>query len=1310
MNRKNRSIFASLVVLALFGVLGGCRETPITSKPNIPTVFVGEINGIVRDGSTGAPLNNVTVTLLGTATDAGGANPITTTTDANGLYVFRNLDAGIYKIAATAPAGYAPTRVQDGPELRPLTGTNEGGVVVTRTARDIRFFTSNASVTATAVYTTPTGQVLPVPVGTPVFVNFSRVETSDAQATVPAGQNPTGETIGDVQVALVRDSVRAGGVINITGLPAVGVLADIDLSHRPLLIVPNFTVGGVTYGAPNGRAIEYRIAGLRPAAAAIVSPTVTTVSALASPTALVATNLNSRTNFGTTDTMVVAFNKSMTSTIFRLARVRTPYADAGLSEGMDNVIASTTAGSLTATPVAVGTTVGGITATGANQVFAIRLNRPFVTGTDHRLDYEVTAADGTTLSATSTSSTATLGVRSFTTVAGLRLLSVTAGGATPVTLSATTTTSGVPTSGNITFTFDRAPVGQYFTRGALRNVRFASGSTIPGTGTAELGRVGIAGETNRIDCVGVITGNNLTFGYRSLVGATPNSQVGTIYQIHASLVTVGPADQPIVNEPQVAPGTLGNFRSATPGDFGVVAVLSNRASEFSSFRVFAPTVNPINIPRIVSVQMPRNPRDSVRVAFSIPMRRTGGVVNTTNGFRLFRSDVAYNAVGVPGTTQINQPYGSTTDFPVGPSNTIPITITSSSGDTVFFLNRNQRRDVNGDSISFEGNTSYTFQIDDDLESAGGVRLRGDGDTLSGGWFTFQGRTAGQTFAGATVGSVNIVGENTRVPISGNIELRFSRPIRQDVDYKTRGLGQNFELVRISAVGNPGVAVAPTTADLGPNPTTVFIDATGAKTTDAITFGYRGLHRRTRYALRAISPAPGDFFSTTVNLADIPEAFYNVRWADFPNDPGVGFTTTATGTNVPYNDATGNRLNVQFVTQEADPARVIASSTDANPTAFPLVIDSTVQTSLTNPIRLTFSKEMERNAGGAFTLTAVASPYFATPYTIPLKATWNAAGTEVSLVPNINVSGDTARTLEAGTTYELTISTSGFGAVDGGALVPLIRPITFTTQPETRLVGVAVRGNTFSATPGLPINAGDTVGTITLTFSKNIGGRYNVRGPQRRFIIREDSSGTDLTGFNFGPTPGAPDSVNADFVDSLSTVTNNTLTFNYRITRKRLKGRNVAENPTSDATTYLQNRIVRVSLISTSFGGVDYNNLLAQPNPQNIRGRVRGDLGVRGEASLPQVTTYSGLSFGTLPRPTLNPDDYLNDKPSFNRFGPGNIGVTEFAFYFSTGGTPTSQSFPDLVVSSVRNAAESVSQAAKQTVSTVRGWWKRFRGE
>jgi hypothetical protein len=318
-------------------------------------------------------------------------------------------------------------------------------------------------------------------------------------------------------------------------------------------------------------------------------------------------------------------------------------------------------------------------------------------------------------------------------------------------------------------------------------------------------------------------------------------------------------------------------------------------------------------------------------------------------------------------------------------------------------------------------------------------------------------------------------------------------------------------------------------------------------------------------------------------------------------------------------------------------------------------------------------------------------------------------------------GTTARTLEAGTTYELTIS--GLNAVDGGALVPLIRPITFTTQPEIRLVGVRVNNQSFSTTPGLPINAGDTVGTITLTFSKNIGGRYNVRGPLGRFVIIEDSSGTDLSGIDAtatsnGTAASVTDTTAAALVDSLSVVNNNTLTIGYRISRQRLRGRQVINNPIGPAVPQNQNRIIRFSLKNTIFGGPngeDYNNLNTEPNPLNIRGQVRGDLGVRGKALplLPRVTTYTpSADFGTFPRPTpeQEPDKYLNDRPAFTRFGPGNVGVTEFAFYFSTGGTPTSQSFPDLVISSVRNAAESVSQAAKQTVSTVRGWWKRFRGE
>jgi hypothetical protein len=1280
MNRKYQSFIASLVLLVLFGVMTGCRETPINTNP-VPrgSQIVGEINGVVRDGNTGAPLSGVTLRLIGPDGD------LTTTTNADGIYVFRNLQVGTYKITAAAPSGYAPTRTRNVDIAAPA---NPGtGVNIVRAALDIRFFTANASLSGTLQYQTPGGQLLPVPAGTPVFVNF-------VKDTEPGRE----VTVGDVQVTLVRDSVRAGGAVSISGLPAVGALS--QAGETPFFIVPVFTVGGVTYGDPNtGKALNYAIAGLRPGVTFTLPPAATTITSTAAtlPLSLSATNMNSRTNFGTTDTIFVAFNKPINTFSFSLFRTQTPYIGFVLTESTDpnrRPIASTAEGSLIATALPAGAVpqLGGLIV-GANQAFAIRLNRPFVTGSEHRLDIDVTAADGTTLSL---GATGAVGARTFTTVPGIRLLSVTAGG---VTLSPTTTTVGVPTSGTITFNFDRAPAGQYFTRGPLRNVRFARVNP-DGSESDELGRVGIRGEINRIDCVGVITGNSLSFGYRNLVGPAPNEAVGTTYLIHASEVNLGPADQPISRD-AVVPGTLGNFRSAIPGDFGVVAVLPNRASEFSSLRAFTAAVRNIDIPRIVSAAVPANPGDSVRITFTRPMDLSVGqrFTEPNDNIRMFRSGTA------------PQPYGPASAFPTGPTNPIRLRIssTSSSGDTTtYFLVRDERRDVDGAAIPFEGNTAYTLVISADLTSSDGVRLGGDRATPT--VFTFSGRTAGQRFAGATVGGVAIAGANTRVPTSGNIELRFARPILQNVDYRTRGLKQNFELVRISKVGDPSVSeFSPT--DLGPNPTTVFIDATGTKTANTITFGYRGLYRNTRYALLAISPSPADFFRTDVTLAQIPDSAYNVRWADFPNDPGVGFRPTGTGSNE-YNDATGTRLDVRFVTQEAEPARLIASNTDANPTAFPLVIDSTVQTSLTNPIRLTFSKEMERNPGTAFTLTRVASPYGFTG-TIPLKATWNAAGTVVSLVPNINVNGDTARTLEAGTTYELTIS--GLNAVDGGGLVPLIRPITFTTQPEIRLVGVKVKDQSFSTTPGLPINAGDTVGTITLTFSKDIGGRYNVRGPLRfrRFVIIEDSSGTDLTDYNFGTTGNAPDSVNADFVDSLSTVTGNTLTFNYRITRKRLKGRGVADEPTSEATTYLQNRIIRVSLRNTIFGGPngeDYNNLNTEPNPLNIRGKVRGDLGVRGVDPLPQVTTYSGLSFGPLPRQTLQDNIYLNDRPASIRFGPGNVGVTEFAFYFSTGGTPTSQSFPDLVISSVRNAAESVSQAAKQTVSTVRGWWKRFRGE
>jgi hypothetical protein len=93
--------------------------------------------------------------------------------------------------------------------------------------------------------------------------------------------------------------------------------------------------------------------------------------------------MNSRTNFGTTDTIFVAFNKPISTFRFDLVRTRTPYP--GLPS--DTVIASTAEGSLIATVLPAGAVpqLGGLIV-GANQAFAIRLNRPFITGSEHRLD------------------------------------------------------------------------------------------------------------------------------------------------------------------------------------------------------------------------------------------------------------------------------------------------------------------------------------------------------------------------------------------------------------------------------------------------------------------------------------------------------------------------------------------------------------------------------------------------------------------------------------------------------------------------------------------------------------------------------------------------------------------------------------------------------------------------------------------------------------------------------------------------------------------------------------------------------------
>jgi hypothetical protein len=619
-------------------------------------------------------------------------------------------------------------------------------------------------------------------------------------------------------------------------------------------------------------------------------------------------------------------------------------------------------------------------------------------------------------------------------------------------------------------------------------------------------------------------------------------------------------------------------------------------------------------------------------------------------------------------------------------------------------------------IPFEGNTSYTLEILGSMAAvpaAGGRRL----EELAGASFPFtrSARTAGQRLVSVTVSGVRVFPTPPSplpIPDSGTIVLRFAQPIRQDVEYRTRGVGQNFELVRTSPASGQ-IFSPPTTVDLGPDNTTIFIDPVGVKGDCTITFNYRGLYRDATYALRLVgdvnSNAPTNFFNPP-NAQAVPDSIRNVRWAAFPNDPGVGVSGN-------YNANTGNRLNVEF-TVTATPPRLIAASTDTNSTAYPLV--SSANPLLANSIRLYFDREMDR--GGTFSLTRVASPYDGlTGTTLSLRPTWSADGKVVSLVPQAGMRGltDTSRTLEAGTTYQLNIS--GLFDVNGTPFSPPVNNIIFNTQPGIRLVGVTVGGQTFTS-PNQPIKA-DSVGTIKLIFNQNIAGSYNVRGllgnsgGLGRFIMVEDSTGIDLARVDAklpltnGVVGNNIDSSRAAFVDSLATVNNNEITINYVISAQRLTGRSIAGDlgspgPFPNPPASYQPRTIRFSIDPVSFvaspnGGTTasdslYYNIQVTPRPRTIRGPVRGDLGV------------SGFQVGFFPVPDVN--IYINDKPSFNRFGPGNTGLTRFAFYFSTEGVPAAQSFPDLVISSVRNAAESVSQAAKQTVSTVRGWWKRFRGE
>jgi hypothetical protein len=79
------------------------------------TLPPSQISGLVyvdQDGDgvaddTEPRLTGVTITLTGKSAD-GDKVSMTATTDAGGIYMFQGLEAGTYKIKATAPAGYVP--------------------------------------------------------------------------------------------------------------------------------------------------------------------------------------------------------------------------------------------------------------------------------------------------------------------------------------------------------------------------------------------------------------------------------------------------------------------------------------------------------------------------------------------------------------------------------------------------------------------------------------------------------------------------------------------------------------------------------------------------------------------------------------------------------------------------------------------------------------------------------------------------------------------------------------------------------------------------------------------------------------------------------------------------------------------------------------------------------------------------------------------------------------------------------------------------------------------------------------------------
>ncbi|MDW8465629.1 MAG: hypothetical protein RML35_05410 [Chloroherpetonaceae bacterium] len=475
-------------------------------------------------------------------------------------------------------------------------------------------------------------------------------------------------------------------------------------------------------------------------------------------------------------------------------------------------------------------------------------------------------------------------------------------------------------------------------------------------------------------------------------------------------------------------------------------------------------------------------------------------------------------------------------------------------------------------------------------------------------------------------------------------------------------------------------------------------------------------------------------SSALNIATIPSAIRS----ELPGDYGIGGPVTHYANRIDF------PVNITPPPPPVPPpVFVVATSvTPANQLSY---TDSVVT--------ITFSRSMNKSTFTSYTveqLTNTLGDANTVNITGDIDTVWNGDATQIAIRRKrySTTTGDSVKPFLAGAVYRITFGGSP-QAADGGTLRGFTG-LAFRMEPRTRIVDarVAFRSNRNDAatvanfttarslfTGTADYAVADTVGEIRLVFSRPVVGNYHTRGSATNSvelifglrdttgrqggtatISSQGAAATDeLSARNIGRFLASQDGGEVAFgqpsasatIDCVGTIFGNELRFKYYVSRHLLGARGllvgnnvqigvggVGTGPVNQAgaTNFV------VQLVPAFAAAVDSsaplairtsgerNTLASTTDPKTIRSAVRGDLGVvRLNANLDSKFSGSG-DRGT-------------------RFDI-KFGVT------SDGGTsvPQPSAIPDMVVSAVRNAVETVGEFTQRTVSTVRSWWKRFRGE